>query len=213
VIQLPPIDGLADNVLIFHMLQHLVLGDVASLLLVLGLTGPVLAPLLRIPLTRPLRRLASPAVALALWSFDLYVWHLPLLYQSAIRHDLAHAVEHACLLWFGMLLWLALVGPLPKPRWFTNWARLGYVVVVRFAGAVLANVLIWAQTVFYPIYRPSDAARGLNPISDQNLAGAVMLLEQMLLTLGLLACCSSARPAWTRNNSRCSSPPQCTTLR
>jgi cytochrome c oxidase assembly factor CtaG len=187
LVQLPPIDGLADSVLIVHMLQHIVIGDIASLLLVLGLTGPMLAPLLRIRTTRPLRRLASPPLALGLWAFDLYVWHLPLLYQWAIRHDLAHALEHACLLSSGTLLWLALLGPLPKPRWFTNWARLGYVVVIRFAGAVLANVLIWAQTVFYPVYRASDAARGLNPLSDQNLAGAIMMLEQMLLTVALLA--------------------------
>lgn len=187
LVQLPPLDGLADSVLIAHMLQHIVIGDIASLLLVLGLTGPVLAPLLRIRLTRPLRRLASPVGALALWSLDLYVWHLPLLYQWAVRHDLVHALEHACLLWFGTLLWLALLGPLPKPRWFTNWARLGYVIVIRFAGAILANVLIWAQTVFYPIYRASDASRGLNPLSDQSLAGAIMMLEQMLLTIGLLA--------------------------
>jgi cytochrome c oxidase assembly factor CtaG len=169
------------------MLQHIVIGDVASLLLVLGLTGPVLAPLLRIRATRPMRRLASPPLALTLWALDLYLWHLPILYQSAIRHDFAHAIEHACLLWFGTLLWLALLGPLPKPRWFTNWARLGYVVVIRFAGAALANVLIWAQAVFYPVYRASDAARGLNPLSDQNLAGAIMMLEQILLTVGVLA--------------------------
>ncbi|MGH3002193.1 MAG: cytochrome c oxidase assembly protein [Gaiellaceae bacterium] len=186
LVQLPPIDGLADTLLIAHMLQHIVIGDLASLLLVLGLTGPMLAPLLRIRLTRPLRRLASPLVALVLWSFDLYLWHVPLLYQWAIRHDLAHALEHACLLWFGSLLWLALLGPLPKPRWFSTWARLGYVVLVRFAGAVLANVLLWAQAVFYPVYRSGDAARGLDPLSDQNVAGAIMMLEQMLLTFGLL---------------------------
>jgi cytochrome c oxidase assembly factor CtaG len=185
VVQVPPLDGLADSVLIAHMLQHIVIGDIASLLLVLGLTGPVLVPLLQIRLTRPLRVLASPLPALGLWAFDLYLWHVPLLYQLAVRHDLVHALEHACLLWFGTLLWLALLGPLPKPRWFTNWARLGYVVAVRFLGAVLANVLIWAQTVFYPVYRASDAARGLNPLSDQNVAGAIMMLEQMLLT-GLL---------------------------
>lgn len=187
LVQLPPIDDVADKVLIAHMLQHIVIGDIASLLIVLGLTGPMLAPLLRIRVTRPLRRLASPLVALTAWSFDLYVWHLPVLYQWAIRHDLAHALEHACLLWFGILLWLALLGPLPKPRWFSSWGRLCYVIVVRFVGALLANVLVWAQTVFYPVYRASDASRGLNPLSDQNLAGAIMLLEQMLLTLGLLA--------------------------
>lgn len=187
VVQLPPLDGLADEVLAVHMLQHIVIGELASLLIVLGLTAPVLAPLLRIRFTRPLRALANPLTALALWAFNLYLWHLPLLYQLAIRHDLVHALEHACLLWFGVLLWLALIGPLPKPAWFRSWAELGYVFLVRGAGAVLGNVLIWTQTVIYPVYRASDGARGLNPISDQNLAGAAMMVEQMLLTAGLVA--------------------------
>lgn len=187
VVQLPPIDSLADEVLAAHMVQHIVIGDVASFLIVIGLTGPSLAPLLHFKLTRPLRRLATPVVALVLWSIDLYVWHLPLLYQLAIRHDLVHALEHACLLWFGILLWLALIGPLPKPSWFTGWARLGYVIGIRFAGAVLANVLIWTQALIYPVYRATDARKGLNPVSDQNIAGGIMMVEQIVLTTLLLA--------------------------
>jgi putative membrane protein len=46
--------------------------------------------------------------------------------------------------------------------------------------------MIWAQTLFYPVYKTSDAARGLNPLSDQNLAGAAMMIEQMFLTILLL---------------------------
>jgi cytochrome c oxidase assembly factor CtaG len=185
-VQLPPFDSLADQVLISHMLQHVVIGDVASLLIVFGLTGPVIQPLLHIRVTRPLRKLAHPAVALALWAVNLYVWHLPLLYELAIRHDLVHALEHACFLWFGTLLWLGLIGPLPKPAWFTTWGKLVYVIAVRLIGTVLGNVFIWSQTVFYPVYKSSDAARGLNPLSDQNLAGAAMMLWQMILTIFLL---------------------------
>ena len=185
-VQVGPLDGLADTLLVAHMIQHIVIGDLASLLIVLGLTGPVLAPLMHTKASRAMRRLSHPLVALTLWAIDLYAWHLPLFYQLAIEHDLVHALEHACLLWFGCLLWLALVGPLPKPSWFLGWWSLGYVVLVRFVGAVLANALIWAQTVFYPVYRASDAARGLSPLSDQNLAGGVMMVEQVLLTTALL---------------------------
>jgi cytochrome c oxidase assembly factor CtaG len=168
------------------MIQHIIIGDIASLLVVFGLTGPVLQPLLHIRVTRPLRKLANPVVALVLWTVDMYVWHLPLLYQLAIRHDLVHAAEHACFFWFGALLWLGLIGPLPKPRWFASWGRLVYVVGVRLIGGILGNVLIWTQTVVYPVYKPTDAARGLNPLSDQNLAGAAMMVEQMFLTILLL---------------------------
>ncbi len=181
-VQLPPLDTLADEVLAAHMIQHILIGEIASLFIVLGLTGPMLSPLLRIRVTRPLRVLANPLVALVLWTADLYAWHLPLLYQLAIRHDLIHAFEHACLLWFGTLLWLGLLGPLPKPAWFYGWGRAGYVVAVRFVGAVLGNVLIWMQTVLYPVYDATDARRGLSPLSDQNLAGAAMMIVQMLLT-------------------------------
>jgi putative membrane protein len=187
VVQVGPLDTLADDVLVAHMLQHIVIGDIASLLIVFGLTGPVIQPLLHIRATRPLRTLAHPLVAVTLWAVNLYAWHLPFLYQLAIRHDLVHALEHGCLLWFGTLLWLGLIGPLPKPKWFAGWGALGYVVAVRFLGAILANTLIWAQTVFYHVYKASDAARGLNALSDQNLAGGVMMVEQVLLTTLLLA--------------------------
>lgn len=185
-VQLPPFDAWADQVLITHMVQHLIIGDLASLLIVLGLTGPMLQPLLRIRVTRPIRQLAHPVVALVLWTANLYIWHVPFFYQLAVRHDAVHALEHACFLWFGILMWLALIGPLPKPVWFTNWAKLGYVFAVRIIGGILGNVLIWTQTVLYPVYKASDAARGLNPLSDQNIAGAVMMVEESILTILLL---------------------------
>jgi cytochrome c oxidase assembly factor CtaG len=187
VAQLAPFDTLADEVLVAHMVQHILIGEIATLFVVLGLTGPVLQPLLGIGVTRRFMRvLANPLVALVLWTADLYLWHLPVAYQLAIRHDLVHALEHACLLWFGALLWLALLGPLPKPAWFTGWGRIGYILGVRFAGAALANALIWTQTVLYPVYSETDARRGLNPLSDQNMAGGAMMLVQIAITTGLL---------------------------
>lgn len=186
IVQLPPVDTLADQVLAAHMVEHIIIGDLAALLIVLGLTGPVIQPLLHVRATRPLRVLANPAIALALWTINFCAWHLPVLYQLAIRHDLVHALEHASFLWFGTLLWLGLLGPLPKPAWFGAGNRLLYVVAVRFVGTVLGFIFIWIQTVIYPVYESTDAARGLSPLSDQNVAGGVMMIEQMILTIVLL---------------------------
>jgi putative membrane protein len=196
-IQLPPFDTIADEVLLAHMAQHIIIGEICSLFIVLGLTGAMLQPLLYMRFTRPFRVLTNPLVALALWAVDLYTWHLPLFYQLAIRHDLVHAIEHACLLWFGMLLWLALLGPLPKPAWYESWGGIGYIFGVRCVGAVLGNFLLWTQTVIYPVYRASDARRGLNPVSDQNLAGGLMDTVQIVLTT-LLMCWLFMR--WARRD-------------
>jgi putative membrane protein len=185
-VQIGPLDQLADSVLAAHMAQHIWIGDFSSLFIVLGITGPVIQPLLHFRLTRPLRKLAHPLVALALWAANLYAWHIPFFYQAAIQHDWVHALEHATFLWFGTLLWLALIGPLPKPAWFAGWGSLVYVIGVRFIGAILGNVLIWTQTVLYPVYGPTDSARGLNALSDQNVAGGLMMVEEMILTTLLL---------------------------
>lgn len=180
-----PVDSLADQLLVAHMIEHLVIGDISALLIVLGFTGPLLAPVLRVRWLSRLRVFAHPLVALPAWMISFYVWHLPVMYQAALRHDLIHGLQHACFLGFGIAVWMALLGPLPKPAWFSNAARLAYVIVVRLAGTVLANVLIFSGTVLYPIYRPGDAHWHISPTGDQIAAAGVMMVEESLLTIGL----------------------------
>lgn len=182
-----PFASLSGDLLIAHMVEHLLIGDVAALMVVLGLTGPMIAPLLRIHVIARLRFLVHPLVAAPLWLIDFYAWHLPVLYQAALRHDAIHALQHACFFSFGFAMWMALLGPLPKPSWFGNAARLLYIGAVRLAGAVLGNVFLWSHTVFYPYYVGRETAYGISPQTDQNVAGAVMMVEGSILTLGLFA--------------------------
>ena len=180
-----PVDHLSDQLLLAHMAEHLLIGDVAALLLVLGLTGPMMAPMLRNRVLSKLRVLSHPVVAIVVWGVNFYAWHIPFLYQAALRHDALHALEHATFLAFGIAVWMALLGPLPKPRWFSNSARLIYIVAVRLIGTVLANVMIFGGTVFYPYYLPGDAHWHISPIADQVAAGGLMMVEESLLTIGL----------------------------
>ena len=167
------------------MIEHLLLGDIAALLIVLGLTGPLIAPILRIGFFDRLRTLAHPLIAFPLWAIDLYVWHLPVLYQAALRHTGVHALEHAMFLGFGINMWMCLFGPLPMPRWFGNLGKLVYIVAVRLTGTVLGNVFLWSGTVFYPFYTRGEPVWHISPIADQNIAGAIMMVEESILTLGL----------------------------
>jgi cytochrome c oxidase assembly factor CtaG len=182
---LTSLDSASQDLLYMHMVEHLLLGDIAALLIVLGLTGPLIAPILKIKLFDRLRVLSHPAIAFPLWAIDLYVWHIPFLYQAALRHIGVHALEHAMFLAFGVNMWLCLFGPLPTPSWFGNLGRLGYIVVVRLAGTVLGNIFLWSGAVFYPFYSRGDAIHHISPLADQNIAGAIMMVEESFLTLGL----------------------------
>ncbi len=114
-----PLDGLADELLTFHMIQHLLIMDVAALLIVFGLTGPVMQPLLAMRGFRWVRHLGNPLVALAIWTVLLYVWHIPALYEAAtFDSDLVHALQHSSFFLAGLAFWMSLFGPLPKPAWF-----------------------------------------------------------------------------------------------
>ena len=180
-----PISHLGSELLVAHMAQHLVIGDLAALLIVLGVTGPLLQPLLAIRGLGWLHTLFNPVVALPLWILSLCLWHVPALYQGALTSEPLHALEHASFLTAGVVMWMALLGPLPKPAWFGNMARLVYVVVVRFAGAALGNAFMWSGSVFYPDYAPGEASWDISPLADQGAAGSVMTIEQGLVTLGL----------------------------
>jgi putative membrane protein len=183
-----PIDAFGEQqFLSFHMLQHVMLGDLAPLALVAGLTGPLLRPVLAVHWIYRLRFLAHPFIALPLWAVDLYVWHLPFLYQGALHHNSVHALEHFCFFGFGALMWAPVIEVLPGPVWFGTGLKLGYILVVRVLETILGNIFIWSGTVFYPFYEHPVKRWGISALSDQGIAGGLMMIEGSLITLGALA--------------------------
>ena len=182
----PPVDTLADQLLVAHMAEHLLIGDFAALLLVLGFTGPLLAPVLRNRWLGRLRVFTHPVVAfVGVGGQLLRLAPAGALSGGAAPRRAARArARHAS--WAsGWRCGWRCSGPLPKPAWFTNGARLVYIVAVRLAGTVLANAMIFSGTVFYPIYRAGDAHWHISPMADQISAAGVMMVEESLLTIGL----------------------------
>jgi cytochrome c oxidase assembly factor CtaG len=184
-----PLDGLAETRLFYaHMIQHLLIGEVAPLLILLGLSGPLLRPLLAIPVLGRLRPLLNPLVALPLWALNLYVWHLPVLYEAALHNDAVHALEHACFFWAGIFMWGALIEPLPGPSWFNSGAKMAYVVLIRALGCgILGNALIWIGTPLYPHYRGGEQLAGIAPLADQQIGGAIMFVWGAFVTIALFS--------------------------
>ena len=169
-----PIDTIAETRFSVHMLQHLMLGDIGAVLLVLGLDGRLLQPLLRY--VHRLRFLGHPLVALPLWAANFCAWHVPTLFNAALRSDPVHALQHASFIACGMLMWAALLEPLPGPAWFTAPWKIPYVLAMWLVLLVLSQVFIWASHPFYLRY-------GLD---DQKAGGGVMLVESMFTMLPAL---------------------------
>jgi putative membrane protein len=106
-----PIGHISDELVIAHMAEHLLLGDIATLFLVLGLTKSLLQPILAIRFLNRLQVLTHPALALPLWAVNLFFWHVPAIYQDAYGTAPIHALEHTTFLFFGCLMWMPIFGP------------------------------------------------------------------------------------------------------
>ncbi len=170
-----------------HMTQHLLLGDLAPLCLLAGLTGPLLRPILALPGVMRLRVLANPFVSFPIWAANLVVWHTPVLYEAAVESSAVHALEHVAFFGAGIVLWLPVLETLPAPEWFGTGAKLAYIVGVRLVATVVGNVFVWGGSAFYDVYETGDDYLGLSPEADQSLAGSLMMLEGSLVTVVAIA--------------------------
>jgi putative membrane protein len=183
-----PVDALGEQQFLFvHMIQHILLGDLAPLCFVAGLTGPILRPVLALPAVVRMRFLTLPYVALPIWAANLLLWHLPVAYQAALHHSGIHAVQHLLFFTCGALMWAPVVEVLPGPEWFGTGMKLGYIAAVRVVETILGNVFVWSGTVFYPYYEHPSARWGISAHADQGIAGGVMMLEGSVVTLGAFA--------------------------
>ena len=183
-----PIAAIGEKELFsFHMLQHVLIGDLAPLCLLAGLSGPMLRPLLALRPVERLRVLANPVVALPIWAVNLYLWHVPFLYEAAVRHSTVHALEHMCFFTAGLIVWLPVLETLPAPEWFGTGPKLAYIAGVRVVETVLGNVFVWSGAVFYDVYARGAELWGISPLQDQGLAGAVMMIEGSIVTIVALA--------------------------
>ena len=175
-----PVAQLGDERFSAHMLQHVLLGDLAPLALVVGLTGPLLRPLLGLRPAHALRVLAHPLVALPIWIANLVLWHLPFAYEAAIRHDLVHALEHLSFFTAGLVMWM----PVARDATGARLVRLGGEARLhRHRPAhptLVANVFVWSGEIFYAPYTDGG-------LSDQAAAGAILMVEGSLVTIAAFA--------------------------
>jgi putative membrane protein len=179
-----PLDGLGEDYLFSaHMVQHILIGDIAPLLVLLSLSRVIMRPLTRrlMSVERALGPFAHPATGIAVWLTLIYVWHIPAMYNAALNHSAVHALEHACFFAAGIALWWPLVQPVPMRRRLTGLSIFAYLLVAKLSLGVLGVVLTWSHGVAYSYYEHVPRIWGLSPLEDQNVGGAIMMVEQSLV--------------------------------
>ena len=178
-----PLDGLGEDYLFSaHMLQHVLLGDIAPALLLLSLSRVILRPVTRrlMSVERALGPLASPWTGIALWIGVMYLWHIPALYEAAIRDPLVHLLEHASFFTAGVAVWWPLIQPVPMRRRLSGLRTVAYIGTAKFGLAALGLYLTWSSTLLYDYYEGLPRIWGLGAVDDQNAGGAIMMVEQSL---------------------------------
>jgi len=192
-----PLDAAGEEYLLSaHMLQHVLIGDVAVALAILAVRGPLLffllpAAVLRVfarsgPLRTCLGWLVRPWVALAAWAVVIGAWHVPAAYDAALGNRAVHDLEHVSFVVAGLLVWNQMLDPSGRGE-LSPGRRLAFLAVVFWLGQGLSNVLLFALAPLYGPYAAQDERLlGLSPLLDQKLAGLVMMSEQIVV-LGLCA--------------------------
>jgi putative copper resistance protein D len=191
-----PPGALAGQLLSAHMGEHLLIADLAAPLMLAGLRNPVLGfflprPLLvqiaRSPrLRRAFRTLRRPLVAIAVYALVLYGWHVSLLFESAVRHDGVHVLQHLSFIGAGVLVWWSVLEPkrrrLPGELW-----KIGHIISARFLGMFLGMSFVLIRVPIYTGVYGSGDRRGLTPLTDQQIAGAMMVVLDILIMVFALA--------------------------
>ena len=177
-----------------HMLQHVLIADLGIALTLVAVRGPLtvfflprslLTPLARVgPLRRLLRFVLRPGISYTVWVVVLVGWHIPVFYEAALHNRVWHDLEHLSFVLAGILVWTQIIDPSRHQRLSLS-ERLGYTALVFWTGQILAYVILFGFRPLFSTYEDQPVRLlGLSPLTDQRIAGLVMMLEQTA-TVGL----------------------------
>jgi putative membrane protein len=184
-----PIHDLSDYYLFSaHMIQHMMLAFAMPPLLLHGLPGWMIRPLLRRPDLFALgRRLTRPSGAFATFNLVLVAWHLPPLYNLAMEQHSVHIVEHLMIMAASVILWWPLLSPLPELPRAPYPVQMLYMFVVGLPMVVVSIFISMADGILYPYYsRAPRVIEALTPRADQHLGGLIMWVPGGLIFLAAL---------------------------
>ena len=170
-----PLDTMGETVLLtMHMLEHMALTLVAAILLVAGIPRGMLERVRRLPGIGALVNGFWNLRGMVLYSIVILAWHVPFLYEAALRNERIHDLEHLCFLLFAMLFWGPIIRPIVPNRRRSGapFRRVVGVLAALAVNTVLGSYLFFVQHVLYPSYAAAPRVWGLiDVLTDQSIAG------------------------------------------
>jgi putative membrane protein len=171
-----PIHELSDNYLFSaHMIQHMLLIYAAPPLMLLGMPGWLLRPLLRPPgVMRIARIVTHPAAALACFNIVFSLYHIPQYYNAVVMDHRLHIAAHLVFIVLALQTWWPILSPLPELPRLNYPLQMLYVFGQTFSGFLVGSFITNSQTVLYPFYSDAPRVWSLTPQQDQQLGGLIM---------------------------------------
>ena len=171
-----PLHDLSDYYLFSgHMVQHLILTLIVPPLLIFGTPGGMLRPALRVPVVGTLARwVTKPAVCFVIFNVAIAAWHLPPLYNLAMRHHGVHIVQHLIFLTTSVIMWWPFLSPLPELPRLSYPGQMLYCFLMSIPMSVVAIYVALADHVLYPAYASAPRIWGISPLEDQQIGGLIM---------------------------------------
>ena len=183
---LSPLDTLADMLFLMHMIQHILIMMVVPPLVLLGLPTPLIRWLiLETKLKGILAWLTYPLTAYALLSINFLAWHVPALYEAALRNQFIHDFEHALFFYTALFYWWRIIDP--TAGWFSMWpwppAKWIYLLVAAPPSYMLGSILWASSSVWYPFYNQAPRLWGLTVLWDQRYGGMLMWVQGWMFVM------------------------------
>jgi putative membrane protein len=178
-----PLHDLSDYYLFSaHMVQHLLIMLVMPPLLLMGVPGWMLRPLVRFrPTYAAMWFLTFPLVAFFINNGIFLVWHFPGPYDLMMRNHDVHVLMHLMIMGSGMLMWWPVLSPLPELPRIVPPLQMIYLFVLGIPMMIAAAMITFTGNELYPFYSEAPRIFDISPIDDQRLGGAIMWVPGALV--------------------------------
>lgn len=178
-----PLDPLSDYYLFSaHMIQHLFLVLVGPPLMLLGVPGWMLRPVLQVPGVYGVAKvLTFPVLAALLFNVVFAIWHVPAVYEAGLNSLAIHIIQHVTFIATGLIMWWPVLSPMKELPRLPYAGQVLYMFILSIPPAIVGALITFADGILYETYAKAPEIWGISTQADQQIGGVIMKLPGFLI--------------------------------